>query len=192
MSSHCIFLGGGRASSRRSTAMDVSYRESDLMFGGGGGGHAPPHHGGPPPPNMGGPPSHHHGGPPNQTAPPPNQAPPPPQSSNPYQPGRMMTERETAAAHALAKRNNKTMSGKDRAPSLGYCDFCLGDAAENKKTSQPEELVSCAECGRSGHPTCLQFTENMIVSVKEYPWQCIECKCCTLCHTSDNDDQVCM
>lgn len=48
------------------------------------------------------------------------------------------------------QRNNKTMSGKDRAPSLGYCDFCLGDANENKKTGQPEELVSCAECGRSG------------------------------------------
>eukprot|EP00096_Caligus_rogercresseyi_P008467 TRINITY_DN272_c0_g1_i7.p1 TRINITY_DN272_c0_g1~~TRINITY_DN272_c0_g1_i7.p1 ORF type:complete len:149 (+),score=51.49 TRINITY_DN272_c0_g1_i7:831-1277(+) len=84
----------------------------------------------------------------------------------------------------------KTMHGKDRAPSLGYCDFCLGDAAENKKTNQPEELVACAECGRSGHPTCLQFTENMIVSVKKYPWQCIECKCCTLCGTSENDDQL--
>ena len=42
----------------------------------------------------------------------------------------------------------------------------------------------------AGHPTCLQFTENMIISVKEYPWQCIECKCCTLCGTSENDDQV--
>ena len=45
----------------------------------------------------------------------------------------------------------KTMSGKDRAPSLGYCDFCLGDASENKKTGRSEELVSCAECGRSGN-----------------------------------------
>jgi len=133
----------------------------------------------------------------------------------------------------------KTMHGKERAPSLGYCDFCLGDTSENKKTGKPEELVSCAECGRSGqydeidlvqvfflsfffvrtltfrtsfrgrafvaekrrrsrpssppragHPTCLQFTENMITSVKEYPWQCIECKCCSLCGTSENDDQV--
>ncbi|CAB4068329.1 DPF2 [Lepeophtheirus salmonis] len=87
-------------------------------------------------------------------------------------------------------RDKKTMHGKDRAPSLGYCDFCLGDASENKKTNQPEEFVACAECGRSGHPTCLQFTENMIVSVKKYPWQCIECKCCTLCGTSENDDQL--
>lgn len=31
-----------------------------------------------------------------------------------------------------------------------YCDFCLGDMYENKKTGVPEELLSCADCGRSG------------------------------------------
>ncbi|XP_023327298.1 zinc finger protein ubi-d4 [Eurytemora carolleeae] len=71
-----------------------------------------------------------------------------------------------------------------------YCDFCLGDSALNKKTLTPEELIGCAECGRSGHPTCLQFTGNMMVSVRQYPWQCIECKTCTLCGTSENDDQL--
>ncbi|KAK2511332.1 zinc finger protein ubi-d4-like [Columba guinea] len=30
-----------------------------------------------------------------------------------------------------------------------YCDFCLGDSKINKKTGQPEELVSCSDCGRS-------------------------------------------
>lgn len=38
-----------------------------------------------------------------------------------------------------------------------------------------------------GHPTCLQFTANMIVSVRKYRWQCIECKCCSICGNSDND-----
>ena len=42
----------------------------------------------------------------------------------------------------------------------------------------------------SGHPTCLQFTENMLLSVRKYPWQCIECKTCTLCGTSENDDKL--
>ena len=27
----------------------------------------------------------------------------------------------------------------------------------------------------------------MIISVKKYPWQCIECKSCGLCGTSEND-----
>lgn len=71
-----------------------------------------------------------------------------------------------------------------------YCDFCLGDEKENKKTNRPESMVSCAECGRSGHPTCLQFTDNMIISSQRYKWQCIECKSCSLCSTAENDDQL--
>jgi len=71
-----------------------------------------------------------------------------------------------------------------------YCDFCLGNESENKKTGTREEMVSCADCGRCGHPSCLQFTSNMIISVKKYPWQCIECKSCGICGTSDNDDQL--
>lgn len=39
--------------------------------------------------------------------------------------------------------------GKAAQPSP-YCDFCLGDARENKKTGGSEELVSCSDCGRSG------------------------------------------
>ncbi|XP_050301368.1 zinc finger protein ubi-d4 B-like isoform X2 [Anthonomus grandis grandis] len=77
-----------------------------------------------------------------------------------------------------------------KVPPSPYCDFCLGDSTQNKKTGGVEELVSCHDCGRSGHPTCLQFTDNMKVSVKKYRWQCIECKCCSVCGTSDNDDQL--
>ncbi len=98
-----------------------------------------------------------------------------------------------------------------------YCDFCLGDSNMNQKTGQSEELVSCSDCGRSGttqrrttssnppcwdahnshvafsshpslgHPSCLQFTAVMMAAVKTYRWQCIECKCCNVCGTSEND-----
>ncbi|WAQ95195.1 DPF3-like protein [Mya arenaria] len=81
--------------------------------------------------------------------------------------------------------------GEDgKVQNSNYCDFCLGDSDENKKTGESEQLVSCSDCGRSGHPTCLQFTANMTVSVKKYPWQCIECKSCGLCGTSENDEQL--
>ncbi|XP_010224391.1 PREDICTED: zinc finger protein neuro-d4, partial [Tinamus guttatus] len=66
----------------------------------------------------------------------------------------------------------------------GYCDFCLGGS---KKTGCPEDLISCADCGRSGRPSCLQFTVNMTAAVRTYRWQCIECKSCSLCGTSEND-----
>lgn len=42
----------------------------------------------------------------------------------------------------------------------------------------------------SGHPSCLQFTPVMMAAVKTYRWQCIECKCCNICGTSENDVRV--
>ena len=44
------------------------------------------------------------------------------------------------------------------------CDFCEGSNEMNKKTGVKEELVGCSICNNAGHPTCLQFTDNMIVS----------------------------
>ncbi len=87
-----------------------------------------------------------------------------------------------AAAHAYSDHHeapgatskqpsNKTASGKERAPSLGYCDFCLGDVSENKKTGQPEELVSCAECGRSG--VCARALLRSIRGKRTYKRACL-------------------
>ncbi|KAI1897292.1 hypothetical protein AGOR_G00081820 [Albula goreensis] len=87
--------------------------------------------------------------------------------------------------------NHKPQKGPDGSiiPN-DYCDFCLGDSNSNMKTGQAEELVSCSDCGRSGHPTCLQFSDSMMQAVRTYHWQCIECKSCSLCGTSENDDQL--
>ncbi|XP_066533505.1 zinc finger protein DPF3 isoform X3 [Hoplias malabaricus] len=103
-------------------------------------------------------------------------------------------ERETEIPQSPEEpnpENHKPQKGPDGAiiPN-DYCDFCLGDSGSNRKTGQAEELVSCSDCGRSGHPTCLQFTDNMMQAVRTYQWQCIECKSCTLCGTSENDDQL--
>lgn len=70
------------------------------------------------------------------------------------------------------------------------CDLCQGGKEQNKKTNQPEDLVNCHDCGRAAHPSCVGFTSNMIISTKKYGWQCIECKSCTICGTSDNDDAL--
>uniref|UniRef100_A0A3Q4BJ11 Zinc finger protein DPF3 n=1 Tax=Mola mola TaxID=94237 RepID=A0A3Q4BJ11_MOLML len=100
-------------------------------------------------------------------------------------------ETEAAASPPHCSDNHKPQKGPDGViiPN-DYCDFCLGDQESNRKTGQAEELVSCSDCGRSGHPTCLQFTDNMMQAVRTYQWQCIECKSCSLCGTSENDDQL--
>ncbi|XP_068197947.1 zinc finger protein DPF3 isoform X2 [Antennarius striatus] len=103
-------------------------------------------------------------------------------------------EKETEMAPSPPPRcseNHKPQKGPDGViiPN-DYCDFCLGDQDSNRKTGQAEELVSCSDCGRSGHPTCLQFTDNMMQAVRTYQWQCIECKSCSICGTSENDDQL--
>uniref|UniRef100_A0A669C7I4 Double PHD fingers 3 n=1 Tax=Oreochromis niloticus TaxID=8128 RepID=A0A669C7I4_ORENI len=100
-------------------------------------------------------------------------------------------EPEMAPSSPQSSDNHKPQKGPDGAVIPNdYCDFCLGDQDSNRKTGQAEELVSCSDCGRSGHPTCLQFTENMMQAVRTYQWQCIECKSCSLCGTSENDDQL--
>ncbi|XP_060274229.1 zinc finger protein DPF3 isoform X1 [Ovis aries] len=100
-------------------------------------------------------------------------------------------DQETRSPPNHRNENHRPQKGPDGTviPN-NYCDFCLGGSNMNKKSGRPEELVSCADCGRSGHPTCLQFTLNMTEAVKTYKWQCIECKSCILCGTSENDVSV--
>lgn len=55
------------------------------------------------------------------------------------------------------------------APTNDYCDFCLGDAEENKKTGVSEELISCADCGRSvlqSSPPTSMFGDEPEICVK--------------------------
>lgn len=68
-----------------------------------------------------------------------------------------------------------------------YCSFCMGSDDSNK-LKRPERMVSCGQCGRSGHPTCLNMmTEKLAKKVMEYDWYCIECKPCEVCQVTGED-----
>ncbi|XP_068616996.1 histone acetyltransferase KAT6A [Brachionichthys hirsutus] len=66
------------------------------------------------------------------------------------------------------------------AEPIPICSFCLGTKEQNRD-KRPEELISCADCGNSGHPSCLKFSPELTVRVKALWWQCIECKTCSSC-----------
>ena len=55
------------------------------------------------------------------------------------------------------------------------CGICNGNETENRM-HQAEKLISCHECQKQFHPTCLNFSQTMLQSVKKYNGQCIECK----------------
>ncbi|XP_019740738.1 histone acetyltransferase KAT6A isoform X2 [Hippocampus comes] len=69
---------------------------------------------------------------------------------------------------------------KPVAEPIPICSFCLGTKEQNRD-KKPEELISCADCGNSGHPSCLKFSPELTVRVKALWWQCIECKTCSSC-----------
>lgn len=50
----------------------------------------------------------------------------------------------SSSSSALALKNKKKKNSRS-----AYCDFCLGNV-ESNKGGMPEELISCADCGRSG------------------------------------------
>ncbi|XP_072485320.1 zinc finger protein DPF3 isoform X4 [Notamacropus eugenii] len=61
-------------------------------------------------------------------------------------------EQETRSPPVHRNENHRPQKGPDGTviPN-NYCDFCLGGSSMNKKSGRPEELVSCADCGRSAH-----------------------------------------
>ena len=48
-------------------------------------------------------------------------------------------------------------------------------------------FISIELQARLGHPSCLKFSKNVPFIINRYGWQCIECKSCTICGTSEND-----
>ncbi|KAM8877400.1 histone acetyltransferase KAT6B isoform 1-T2 [Synchiropus picturatus] len=67
-----------------------------------------------------------------------------------------------------------------RVDPIPICSFCLG-TKESNRDKWPEELLSCSDCGSSGHPSCLKFSRELTSNVKRLRWQCIECKTCSSC-----------
>lgn len=72
------------------------------------------------------------------------------------------------------------------------CAFCQGTAAQNFSTGQPELLISCVECGSSGHPSCMRWGRNQrkIAVAQQYNWRCMECKTCEICCEKGDDSQI--
>ncbi|TFK40263.1 hypothetical protein BDQ12DRAFT_711658 [Crucibulum laeve] len=68
------------------------------------------------------------------------------------------------------------------------CSFCQGNDAKNK-VGELEQMVTCSECGRSGHPSCMDLSE-IGDHLRSYPWKCMECKNCEICQEKGDDERI--
>ncbi|EDO39741.1 predicted protein, partial [Nematostella vectensis] len=83
----------------------------------------------------------------------------------------------------------KPKANPPKATPNPLCGFCLGPAESNKEGDY-EELISCADCGNSGHPSCLKYSPALTARVQSEPWQCIECKTCSVCRDAGDADNL--
>ncbi|XP_067140041.1 histone acetyltransferase KAT6B-like isoform X3 [Centruroides vittatus] len=72
---------------------------------------------------------------------------------------------------------------------IPICSFCQGTASSNRN-GVSEELLSCVDCGNSGHPSCLKYSAELTAQIQNTRWQCIECKTCTFCHRRDQAENL--
>jgi len=78
------------------------------------------------------------------------------------------------------KKGKKKGEEKTSLTLSDFCGFCRG-TRERNRYDEEEDLLTCSECGNSGHPSCLQYSKELTQRVSREPWQCIECKICTKC-----------
>ena len=69
------------------------------------------------------------------------------------------------------------------------CSFCLGTSERNRQEKR-EDLLSCHDCGNSGHPSCLKYSPALVTRIKAEPWLCLECKRCMHCDQAANADDL--
>jgi hypothetical protein len=69
------------------------------------------------------------------------------------------------------------------------CKVCKGNADKNKE-NKAEELLHCSDCDNSGHPSCLEFNDEMIDAIRLYQWQCMDCKTCVHCGQPHDEERM--
>ncbi|TRY91542.1 hypothetical protein DNTS_004978 [Danionella cerebrum] len=69
------------------------------------------------------------------------------------------------------------------------CGICQKGKEANKR-GKPEVLIHCSQCQNSGHPSCLDMSIELVSQIKMYPWQCMECKTCTVCEQPHHEDMM--
>ncbi|XP_061386007.1 supporter of activation of yellow protein [Musca vetustissima] len=69
------------------------------------------------------------------------------------------------------------------------CAVCLRPHNRNMNDI-PELFVNCYTCRRKVHPSCIEMPRRMVLRVRNYNWQCADCKCCIKCKQKQDENKM--
>ncbi|CAH1261392.1 PHF10 [Branchiostoma lanceolatum] len=111
------------------------------------------------------------------------------ESSPPEQPkAKAATPRPAAKRKSMPTVAQAGYRPKDDVPNA-VCGICL-KGPDNNKWGRTEDLIHCSQCDNSGHPSCLDMSDELVQVIKTYPWQCMECKTCVICGDPSEEDKM--
>ncbi|XP_061670319.1 PHD finger protein 10 [Syngnathoides biaculeatus] len=88
------------------------------------------------------------------------------------------------------RQSHKATPGyKPKVIPNAICGICQKGKEANKR-GKPEALIHCSQCDNSGHPSCLDMSEELVCVIRTYRWQCMECKTCTVCQQPHHEDEM--
>lgn len=72
------------------------------------------------------------------------------------------------------------------------CNVCQKSSAVNAGDSLDQFMIHCTGCDKYSHPLCLQLNPALVrwSSIKEYNWQCMDCKKCSGCLKPHDEDKM--
>ncbi len=83
------------------------------------------------------------------------------------------------------RRTDKSRSNEPKKP-VKRCDWC-------RKKNNEDELLQCSNCGLYYHFACLELPPISLSKIQEHDaskWKCSNCKDCTLCKASGNEQEL--
>jgi len=77
-------------------------------------------------------------------------------------------------------------------PIFKECYVCKKTSQTNAGTSLDQFMIGCSSCSQYSHPNCLELNSNLVnwQCIRQYDWQCMECKRCTKCNNPHDEDKM--
>ncbi|XP_048761214.1 histone acetyltransferase KAT6B-like isoform X3 [Ostrea edulis] len=83
----------------------------------------------------------------------------------------------------------ETLSFGKRSMEDSSCDYCLQTEPIIRKEFK-EGILVCQDCNAKAHPSCMGYNSILAKRALQSPWQCIDCKTCTVCLDSGDPDMM--